>query len=102
MTGTSGVVGSVAALGEVRARIEVAAREAGRVAGDVTLVAVSKTFEADAIRPVLLAGQRVFGENRVQEAKGKWPALARGVSRCGVASDRAAAVEQGGGGGGVV
>ena len=41
----------------------------------MTLVAVSKTFEADAIRPVLAAGQRVFGENRVQEAKAKWPAL---------------------------
>ena len=40
-----------------------------------TLVAVSKTFEAPAIRPVLEAGQRVFGENRVQEAEGKWPAL---------------------------
>ncbi len=39
------------------------------------LIAVSKTFEADAIRPVIAAGQRVFGENRVQEAKVKWPAL---------------------------
>ncbi len=75
MTGTSGVFGSVAALGDVRARIAAAALEAGRLAGAVTLVAVSKTFEADAIRPVLVAGQRVFGENRVQEAKGKWPVL---------------------------
>jgi len=41
----------------------------------VTLIAVSKTFEADAISPVIAHGQRVFGENRVQEAKGKWPAL---------------------------
>jgi pyridoxal phosphate enzyme (YggS family) len=41
----------------------------------VTLIAVSKTFEADAIRPVISAGQRIFGENRVQEAKAKWPAL---------------------------
>jgi pyridoxal phosphate enzyme (YggS family) len=41
----------------------------------VALVAVSKTFDATAIRPVLVAGQRVFGENRVQEAQGKWPAL---------------------------
>ena len=48
---------------------------AGRPAGSVTLVAVSKTFDADAIRPVLDAGHRVFGENRVQEAQGKWPAL---------------------------
>lgn len=41
----------------------------------MTLVAVSKTFEAEDIRPTLDAGQRVFGENRVQEAQGKWPAL---------------------------
>ena len=41
----------------------------------MTLIAVSKTFAADAITPVIAAGQRVFGENRVQEAKGKWPAL---------------------------
>ncbi len=66
---------AVTALGDVRARIAAAALEAGRLAGAVTLVAVSKTFEADAIRPVLVAGQRVFGENRVQEAKGKWPVL---------------------------
>lgn len=46
-----------------------------RPAGSVQLVAVSKTFEADAIRPLLAAGHRVFGENRVQEAKGKWPGL---------------------------
>ncbi len=66
---------AVAALSDVRARIAAAAMEGARAAGDVTLVAVSKTFEAEAIRPVLAAGQRVFGENRVQEAKGKWPAL---------------------------
>jgi len=59
----------------VKARIIAAEQEAGRKAGAVTLVAVSKTFEAEAIRPVLEAGQRVFGENRVQEAQGKWPAL---------------------------
>ena len=59
----------------VRRRIEAAARSAGRKPGEVTLIAVSKTFEAAAIRPVLEAGQRVFGENRVQEAKAKWPAL---------------------------
>ncbi|TKT82972.1 YggS family pyridoxal phosphate-dependent enzyme [Aquamicrobium sp. LC103] len=51
------------------------AEVAARAAGTVTLVAVSKTFDADAIRPVIGAGQRVFGENRVQEAQGKWPAL---------------------------
>jgi pyridoxal phosphate enzyme (YggS family) len=59
----------------VGARIAAAADEAGRDPAAVTLVAVSKTFAADAIVPVLAAGQRVFGENRVQEAAGKWPAL---------------------------
>ena len=49
--------------------------DAGRPAGDVTLVAVSKTFPVEEIRAVLDAGQRVFGENRVQEALGKWPEL---------------------------
>src|SRR6202049_3603869 len=52
-----------------------ACKEAGRDRSSVTLVAVSKTFNADAIAPVIEAGQRVFGENRVQEAKAKWPAL---------------------------
>ncbi|MFC3073937.1 YggS family pyridoxal phosphate-dependent enzyme [Shinella pollutisoli] len=66
-------------LEEVRARIDKASREAGRPAGAVTLVAVSKTFDAEAIRPALAAGQRVFGENRVQEAQGKWPALRAGT-----------------------
>ena len=64
-----------AGLAEVRARIAAAARDAGRDGSEVTLVAVGKTFGADAIRPVLDAGQRVFGENRVQEAASKWPAL---------------------------
>ncbi len=66
---------AVQQLETVRARIVAAEGEANRPAGAVTLVAVSKTFDADAIRPVLAAGQRVFGENRVQEAQGKWPAL---------------------------
>jgi pyridoxal phosphate enzyme (YggS family) len=52
-----------------------ACNEARRDRDSVTLIAVSKTFEADAIQPVILAGQRAFGENRVQEAKSKWPAL---------------------------
>jgi pyridoxal phosphate enzyme (YggS family) len=59
----------------VKAKIAAAEREAGRQAGAVTLVAVSKTFDAADISPVIEAGQRVFGENRVQEAQGKWPAL---------------------------
>ncbi|WFP77307.1 YggS family pyridoxal phosphate-dependent enzyme [Mesorhizobium sp. WSM4906] len=59
----------------VKARIVNAEREAGREPGAVTLVAVSKTFAAEDIRPVIEAGQRVFGENRVQEAQAKWPEL---------------------------
>lgn len=62
-------------LNSVRARIAAAERQAHRAPGSVQLVAVSKTFEAGAIRPVLQAGQRIFGENRVQEAQAKWPAL---------------------------
>jgi pyridoxal phosphate enzyme (YggS family) len=62
-------------LADVRRRIAQACLEAGRDSAAVTLVAVSKTFAADAIAPVIGAGQRVFGENRVQEAKAKWPAL---------------------------
>jgi pyridoxal phosphate enzyme (YggS family) len=62
-------------LEETRAAIAKAAALAGRGADDVTLIAVSKTHPAEAIRPLLEAGQRVFGENRVQEAEAKWPAL---------------------------
>lgn len=62
-------------LQEVRARIGRAAALAGRAPGDVSLIAVSKTHEAASIRPLIAAGQRVFGENRVQEAQAKWPAL---------------------------
>ncbi len=62
-------------LAEVRSRIAAAEKAAGRPPGSVRLIAVSKTFEADAIQPVINAGQRVFGENRVQEAKAKWPTL---------------------------
>ena len=62
-------------LSEVKEGIARACRDAGRDPASVTLVAVSKTFEADAIEPVIVAGQKVFGENRVQEAKAKWPQL---------------------------
>jgi PLP dependent protein len=65
----------VTALDTVRAGIELACREAGRAWPSVTLVAVSKTYGPDAVEPVIAAGQRVFGENRVQEARAKWPAL---------------------------
>ncbi|MGK6322774.1 YggS family pyridoxal phosphate-dependent enzyme [Sphingomonas sp. DT-51] len=67
---------SVAArLGAVRDRIARAAASARRDPAEVTLIAVSKTHEAAAIRPLLAAGVRDFGENRVQEAQAKWPAL---------------------------
>ena len=62
-------------LAEVRQRIAAAARAAGRDPASVTLVAVSKTHGADRVRELLDAGQRVFGENRVQEAEEKFPAL---------------------------
>ncbi len=62
-------------LRRVQARIETAAREAGRDPASVTLVAVSKTMPAERIATAIAAGQRVFGENRVQEAEQKWPAL---------------------------
>jgi len=66
---------AVERLQAVKDEIERACREAGREAGSVTLIAVSKTFGVEAIGPVLAAGQRAFGENRVQEAKAKWPEL---------------------------
>jgi len=62
-------------LEDVKGAIERAVRLAGRPPGEVTLIAVSKTHGPDAIRPLIEAGQRVFGENRVQEAQDKWPAL---------------------------
>lgn len=72
MTAAVDVAGRLAA---VRARIAAAAAAAGRAPESVALVAVSKTFGPERIRPALEAGQRAFGENRVQEAMGKWPAL---------------------------
>ena len=65
-------------LAEVRQHIAAAARAAGREPAAVTLVAVSKTHGADRVRELLDAGQRVFGENRVQEAEEKFPALKAG------------------------
>ncbi|MCW2419601.1 MULTISPECIES: YggS family pyridoxal phosphate-dependent enzyme [unclassified Sphingobium] len=62
-------------LAHVRDRISRVERVAGRKAGSVTLIAVSKTHPAEAVRPLIEAGQCVFGENRVQEAQAKWPAL---------------------------
>src|SRR6187399_29229 len=66
-------------LATVEQDIARACKEARRDRASVTLIAVSKTFDAAAISPIIDAGQRVFGENRVQEAKAKWPAL---VSAC--------------------
>ncbi|MBV8110632.1 MAG: YggS family pyridoxal phosphate-dependent enzyme [Hyphomicrobiales bacterium] len=66
---------SPTALASVEAEIARACNDARRERASVTLIAVSKTFGSDAIIPVIESGQRVFGENRVQEAKAKWPAL---------------------------
>lgn len=64
-----------AKLREVTTAISAAEKAAGRKSGSVTLIAVSKTFGPEDIQPVLEAGHRDFGENKVQEAQGKWPAL---------------------------
>jgi hypothetical protein len=69
-----------ARLSDVRARIARAAGLARREAAEVTLIAVTKTHAAEAIRPLIAAGHRVFGENRVQEAETKWPALRQETS----------------------
>jgi PLP dependent protein len=62
-------------LNAVRAAMAAAEHKARRAVGSTALVAVSKTYDADVIRPLIAAGQRIFGENRVQEAQSKWPAL---------------------------
>lgn len=74
MTGTEHIATN---LRDIRARIDAAARDSGRAAGAVTLVAVAKTHPAEAVAAALAAGQTVFGENRVQEAQGKYPDLRR-------------------------
>lgn len=68
--------GAVGRLAAVRRAIAAACAEAGRDPASVTLIAVSKTFAADAVAPLIAAGHRTFGESRVQEAQKKWPALA--------------------------
>lgn len=68
-------VDSTANLKFVKEQIAAAAERSGREPDDVSLVAVSKAFKAATIKPIIAAGQRVFGENRVQEALGKWPPL---------------------------
>ena len=73
---TSPITGPLpTALAAVETEITRACREARRDRASVTLIAVSKTFDAETISRVITAGQRVFGENRVQEAKAKWPGL---------------------------
>ena len=79
----------------MRDAVAKACADAGRDPASVTLVAISKTFEADAIEPVIASGQRVFGENRVQEAKAKWPALKERATRDRASPRRLAAIEQG-------
>jgi hypothetical protein len=75
MTETISADTIAANLRDIRARIAKAAAMAGRSASDVTLIAVTKTHEATAVEAAIAAGQTVFGENRVQEAKAKYPAL---------------------------
>jgi pyridoxal phosphate enzyme (YggS family) len=72
---TTEVGNSAENLKRVQGEVAAAIDAAGRESRSVELIAVSKTFDAAAVRPVILAGQRVFGENRVQEAQHKWPAL---------------------------
>jgi pyridoxal phosphate enzyme (YggS family) len=75
MTDPASQLAPATLLDDVKARIARAERIAGRRADAVTLIAVSKTHPAERIAPLIAAGQRVFGENRVQEAQAKWPAL---------------------------
>ena len=82
-------------LDDVRASCRRGPEDAGQEASSVTLVAVSKTFGPEVIGPVIAAGQRVFEENRVQEAKGKWPALKARHPRSQAASGRTASDQQG-------
>jgi len=80
MDGAELISDSPSGLVTVEREIVLACKDAGRERSSVQLIAVSKTFGAEAIAPVLAAGQRVFGENRVQEAKAKWPAIMAGTS----------------------
>jgi PLP dependent protein len=79
MTNANLISDSPSGLVSVEREIVRACKDAGRERSSVQLIAVSKTFGAAAIAPVLASGQRVFGENRVQEAKAKWPAIIAGI-----------------------
>ncbi|QGP79632.1 YggS family pyridoxal phosphate-dependent enzyme [Sphingobium sp. CAP-1] len=72
---TDSILDAAQRLATLHDSIDRAARLTNRSAADINLIAVSKTHDADAIRPLIAAGQRVFGENRVQESQDKWPAL---------------------------
>lgn len=72
---TDSIEAAAARLSDIRDNIDRAASLTGRKGADINLIAVSKTHEAPVIQPLIDAGQRAFGENRVQEAQGKWPAL---------------------------
>ena len=75
MSDTNALTATTGSLARVQDEVAQACAEARRDPASVTLIAVSKTHQAEAIEPVIAAGQRVFGENRVQEAKRKWPPL---------------------------
>ncbi|WP_421850735.1 YggS family pyridoxal phosphate-dependent enzyme [Novosphingobium sp.] len=75
MTDPEAALATLSPLAAIRERISRTATIARRKAGDVTLIAISKTQPAEAVLPLIAQGQRVFGENRVQEAEAKWPAL---------------------------
>src|ERR1700730_2570408 len=75
MSDTNEPAATAGSLARVQSEGAHACAEAGRDPASVTLIAVSKTHQAETVEPVIAAGQRVFGENRVQEAKSKWPAL---------------------------
>src|SRR5882724_3314437 len=75
MSDTNERAATAGSLARVQIVVAQACADAGRDPASVTLIAVSKTHHAETIEPVIAAGQRVFGENRVQEAKSKWPAL---------------------------
>ena len=75
MSSTPPANAPVTPLAQILARVEAARKAALAPSENTTLIAVSKTHAAEQILPLLEAGHRVFGENRVQEAKAKWPAL---------------------------
>src|ERR1700712_484845 len=75
MNDTKALAATAGSLARGQGEVLQACPEAGRDPASVTLIAVAKTHQAETIEPVIAAGQRVFGENRVQEAKSKWPAL---------------------------